>query len=228
LSSRSDVYGAAAGAIAIALFAGGSAIIGAPPDFEEPGSAVVRYFVEGQTRIQVGSAIAAASIPFLIWFLVTVARLASDRGHPAPPAATTALGCGIAFGALYVADLAMLGVGALRPNSLASAPELATVIHDLSWILPALGAPLGAGIFIALSMLIRRHEIPCPGWMGWAAAVAGTAYLLRLGALFGTDGPFAADGLIGLWIPVVAVSTWTVLASSWLAFRLARAQPESA
>jgi hypothetical protein len=38
--------------------------------------------------------------------------------------------------------------------------------------------------------------------------------------LFSTDGPFAADGLLGLYLPVNAVATWIELASIVLAVRL--------
>jgi hypothetical protein len=38
--------------------------------------------------------------------------------------------------------------------------------------------------------------------------------------LFTTDGPFAADGLLGLYLPVNAIATWIVLATVVLTVRL--------
>jgi hypothetical protein len=58
--------------------------------------------------------------------------------------------------------------------------------------------------------------------------IAAPAYGLRLGTLFTTEGAFAADGVLGLYVPVSALATWIVLASVVLALRLRRARPTAA
>jgi hypothetical protein len=40
-----------------------------------------------------------------------------------------------------------------------------------------------------------------------------------VGALFTTEGAFAADGVLGLWVPVIAFAGWTLIASVVLALR---------
>jgi hypothetical protein len=46
---------------------------------------------------------------------------------------------------------------------------------------------------------------------------------MRIGTLFTTEGAFAADGVLGLWVPVVAAAGWIVVASVILTFRVRRA-----
>lgn len=220
MRSDTGALGAAAGAIGVGLFGVAALVTGTPPDFDAAAPVVVSYFAEEQTRIQIGSAIAAAAMPFLVWFFATVASLARSHGAGAERAATLAFGCGLVFIALYLADVAALCVGALRPEALASAPELALAFHDFSWMAPAIAAFFGVGILGAYSALALRHRALWPRWLGWWAALAALAYGLRIGALFTTDGAFAADGVLGLWVPVLAITTWTAVASLVLARRL--------
>jgi hypothetical protein len=48
-------------------------------------------------------------------------------------------------------------------------------------------------------------------------------YALRVGTLFTTAGPFAADGLLGLYVPVIAIAVWIVVASVVLTVKVGRA-----
>ena len=55
-----------------------------------------------------------------------------------------------------------------------------------------------------------------PRWLSRLAVAAAALYALRTGTLFATDGPFAADGLLGLRVPVVAISSWWLAAGLFL------------
>jgi hypothetical protein len=216
-------YGAAAGAVAVALFLVGSLAIGTPPDFDAPAAEVAAYLDEDRTRIQVGSAIHAAWAPLLVWFLATVASL-TRRGEPRTRrAGAVAYGCGLVFLGLFLTDVTALVVAALRPENMASAPELAASLHDISWLAMGMAAFLGAGMLTTFAVLALRDKAIWPQWLGWLAAIAAVAYGLRVGILFTTDGLFAADGLLGLWVPVVALGSWLFTASLVLALGLWRA-----
>ena len=213
-------YGAAAGAIAVALFLVGSVIIGTPPGFDSSGAEVANYLEEERTRIQLGSAIHAAWAPLFVWFLATVASL-TRAGRPGTRrAGMVAFGCGLAFLALFLVDVTSLAVAALRPESMAAAPELAAALHDVSWLAMGMAAFLLSGLLTAFSVLALRDRALWPRWLGWLAALAGLAYALRVGTLFTTDGVFAADGVLGLWVPVIAVGSWLFAGSSVLALRV--------
>jgi hypothetical protein len=217
-------YGAAAGAIAVGLYLIGSLVIGTPPDFDAPGAEVAAHLDENRTRIQVGSAIHAAWAPLFVWFLATVASLARTGGPGARRAGTVAFGCGLVFLTLFLADVTSLAVSALRPENMAAAPELASALRDFEWIAMGMAAPVVSGLLAAFAVLALRHKAIWPEWLGWLAAIAAPIYALRVGTLFTTDGAFAADGVLGLWVPVTAAAGWLALGSVVLAFRIRQRQ----
>lgn len=219
---RGAARGAFAGVASVGLFVASAAVSGTPPDFDASGAVVAEYFAERQTRIQIGAALAALAMPLLVWFLAAVLTVATDQGRPGSrQTATVAFGSGLVFIALYLTDVAALCVGALRPESMASAPELASALHDFSWMAPAIAAFFGAAMLCCFAVLSLRDEV-WPRLLGWAAALAALCYSLRIGALFTTDGPFAADGVLGLYVPVVALSAWVVAAGLSLGLRAPR------
>lgn len=208
--------GAASGATAIGLFVAGGLVIGSEPAFDAPANEVAAFFERNHERIQLGAAIQAAWAPLFVWFLVTVLGVAHDRGR-ARAAATVALGCGLVFIALFLVDVCALAVGALRPESMAAEPELAAALRDVSWLVQGMAAPLGCGLLLSYAILILREDAVWPRWVGWLALAAAALYALRIGVLFTTDGPFAADGALGLYVPVGAILAWIVIASVRLA-----------
>jgi hypothetical protein len=194
-------------------------IMGTPPEFDAPAGEVVAYLEDERTRIQVGAAIHAAWAPLFVWFLATVVSIATNAGPPARRAATVAFGCGLVFLGLFLADVTALAVAALRPATLGAAPELATALHDFSWLAMGMAAFLVSATLVAFGVLAIRNAAVWPRWVGLMALAAAVAYALRVGTLFTTEGAFAADGVLGLWVPVAAVATWIAVASVVLASR---------
>jgi hypothetical protein len=215
-------YGAAAGAIAIVLYANAALIMGMSPDFGTSGEEVASWFDAERTRIQVGSAIHAAWAPLFVWFLATVASLARAGGPGARRAGAVAYGCGLIFIALFLVDVTALTIGALRPENMAAAPELAAALHDISWLAMGMAAFLAAGVLAAFAVLSLRDDAIWPRWLGWLAAIAAPVYALRVGTLFTTEGPFAADGVLGLYLPVATIAAVTLLASALLTLEVSR------
>lgn len=215
-------YGASAGAVAIAMYVVAALIMGNSPDFDANGEEVASWFAERSTRIQVGAAIHAAWAPLFVWFLATVASLARAGGPGARRAGAVALGCGVIFIALFLVDVTALTIGALRPENMAAAPELAVALHDISWLAMGMAAFLAAGVLAAFAVLSVRDRALWPRWLGWVAAIAAPVYALRVGILFTTDGPFAADGVLGLYVPVATIAASILLASIVLTLELRR------
>jgi len=125
----------------------------------------------------------------------------------------------VAFVALFMADVSAVAVGALRPENMASSPELAAALLDFSLVAMGVAAPLAAGVLVACGLLALRFGALWPPLMGQLAFAAALAYMLRIGTLFTTDGPFAGDGVLGLYVPVIALGGWTLVASVMLARR---------
>ena len=215
-------YGAAAGAIAVALFLAGSVLTGDRPGFDASGAEIAAQLEDQRTRMQIGCALLAATGPFFVWFFSTVASLTRDGGPRTRRTGMFVYGCGLVFVTLFLADITTIAVAALRPENMASSPELASTLRDLEFLLMGSAAFTVAALFAAIAVLVLRDKAIWPRWIGWFAAIAAPAYALRVGTLFTTDGPFAADGVFGLWIPAVTVASWTFVASVELALRIRR------
>jgi hypothetical protein len=215
-------YGAAAGAVAIALFAAGSLAIGARPGFDAGGGELAAYLDEERSRIRLGCAILAAAAPFFVWFLATVASLTRAGGPGARRAGALAFGCGLVFIVLFLADVTTLAVGALRPENMAAAPELAAALQDFEFLAMGMAAFAAATVLAAFAVLSLRDHAIWPSWLGWLALLASLTYTLRVGTLFTTEGVFAADGAVGLYLTVGALAAWTFAASVVLARELRR------
>jgi hypothetical protein len=214
---RPGVLGAVSGAIAILLFAAGAIAIGDLPDFDASGAEIADHVGDNRAAIQVGVALDAVAVPFLICFLVGVGRLAAAGGPAARSSAAIALGCGIAYVAVFAVDVAALGTSALHPEGLREAPELARALRDFEWIAIGIATPLGVAMLAALAALPLRHGAVWPRWLGWLGAAAASAYALRIGTVFTDAGAFAADGVLGLTVPVAAFTAWILIASVVLA-----------
>jgi hypothetical protein len=217
VSDRWESLGAASGAIFVAMFVAGGSLMGTPEDYGGPPAAAAAYFEDRGSEIQVGSAIVAAAVPFLVWFLATVRSRARAAGPSAARAATVAFGCGLTTLALYLSDVSALVVGSLRPGNMVASPELAAALLDYSFVAIAMATLLTAAVLVAFAVLALRDNAVWPGWVGWLALAAALAYSLRIGNLFTTTGPFTAGGALGFWTPVVAFMLWLVIASAVLA-----------
>jgi hypothetical protein len=213
-------YGAAAGAAGVLLFVAGSLVMGDRPGFDADGAEIAASLEENRTRIQLGCALVAAWTPLFVWFLVTVASVAGDAGPGARRAAAVAFGCGLLFAALFLVDVTALAVSALRPENMAADPELAVALHDFEWLAMGSASFAMTGVLAAFAAAVLVHRAVWPSWLGWLAAAAALLYLLRAGTLFTTGGAFAADGLVGLYLPVTAAAGWFFIASVALTLNL--------
>jgi hypothetical protein len=217
--------GAGAGAVGVSLYVIGALVLPREPDFDASAATVAAFFDSNRTRVQLGVAIEALWAPLFVWFLATVLSLARAEGERPGRAAAVALGCGLVFITLFLADVTCLAIGALRPENMLAAPEVAGALRDFSWLVMGVATPTVCGLAVALSLIALRNRALWPPWVGWLGLLAAAAYAMRIGTLFTMSGPFAADGLLGLWIPVVAVAIWLGAASIELARRAPSRNP---
>lgn len=213
--------GALAGALAVLLFAAGAVVVGQRPDFDAPATELVAFLEQERTRIHIGGALFAAMAPFFVWWLATIASLArGDRRPAAGRAGAVGHGCGLIFLVMFLIDVTALEVSALRPENMQANPELAVALTDFEWLAMGMASFAVVGMLTAFAILILRDHAVWPRWLGWLAVLAAPLYGLRIGTLFTTEGPFAADGVFGLWVPVAALAGWTMLASVALVIKV--------
>jgi hypothetical protein len=118
---------------------------------------------------------------------------------------------------LFVAGSLVMGD---RPAFDAGGAEIAADLEENRTRIQGSASFVVSGVLAAFAVLVLGHAAVWPRWIGWLAAVAAALYLLRAGTLFATDGAFAADGVLGLYVPVVAVAGWVLIASVALAVDL--------
>jgi len=90
-------------------------------------------------------------------------------------------------------------------------PDLVLLINDMAWLEFVMIAPPGSIQFLCIGFAVlgstAKKEV-LPRWFGFMSiwmAVLGAPGIL---AIYFFKGPFAWNGLIGFWIPLVAFSIW--------------------
>jgi len=212
--------GAATGILAVVLFGVGFAVIPDLPDADAASAEIAAYWGDDSNAIQVGAAFLAASALALLWFLATLTSVlrAAEGG---PRLASTAFGAGLLGIGVLLAGIGVFAVAALRPENMQANPELAQALYDFNAMGYGVSSLVFAGFFVATGLVTLRFG-GLPSWLGWLALVAALATALRLGSLFTTDGPFAFDGVLGFWAPLIAFAAWTLAASVVLVEALGR------
>jgi hypothetical protein len=191
-------YGAATGIVFVVLLVIGFLIVTpTPPDLDAPVDEWATYYTDDQDAIRAGLVLVGLSLFFLVWFLGSLASaLRIAAGNPRLP--SIAFGGGILLTAALFVLLSLVAAAAYRPDEVS--PELTRALNDVALMT---GVPAIAGLlalFGATALVILRATL-LPAWLGWLSGLAAVAQLLTFGVLFTKTGAFAADGVLGLWIP---------------------------
>lgn len=110
----------------------------------------------------------------------------------------------------FFVALTCVAVAAHRPDEVS--PELTRALNDASLLAGVPGiAGLGA-LFGATAVVILRTDL-LPQWLGWLSGLAAVVQPLTYGVLYTDTGAFAADGVLGLFVPF-ALAILTLLALS--------------
>jgi hypothetical protein len=203
-------YGAATGIVFVVLFVIGFLIITpSPPDLDAPVGDWSSYYTDHQDAINTALVLVSVSLFFFIWFLGSLASaLRVAAGSPRLP--SIAFGGGLVAVATFFIAITCLAVAAHRPDQVT--PELTRALNDGSVLAGVPGiAGLGA-LYAATALVIVRSSL-LPHWLGWLSAVAAAVQPLTFGVLYTDTGAFAADGVLGLFVPF-AVAIITILALS--------------
>ena len=210
-------YGAASGIVAVFLLVGSflGFILPNAPDLDAPGTDWASYFTDHQSRIQVGVIVLGVGLFFFIWFLGSLrsARARAEGGEGR--LASVAFGGGIvAVVTLFIAASAS-AVAALRPEDLD--PNTTRAFNDLGVVAGGPGAAGFTALFAATALVGYRHKaVPAP--IAGFSALAAITQPLGYGVAVTDTGAFAADGLLGGFIPIITF----VLAMLTLSYALVR------
>jgi len=220
MDDRYAKYGAATGLIAVILFVVGFIIVTpSPPDVSAPAEEVSSYYADEQDGIRAGLLIISVALFFYLWFLGSLTTtLRVSAGNPRLP--TVAFAGGLFGAGLFLVALTAVAAAAFRPDQ--TTPEITQALNDVALLVAGPAAVGFAALFAATALVILRGDALAE-WLGWVAAIAAVGQLLPLGVIFTDDGAFAADGALGLIVPVITF----VVAIGALSISIMRLPPEA-
>lgn len=194
-----------------ALIAG---FLPAPPPTTTP-DAIAAIFQADHTRIRIGMIVVMYSAMIFIPFAAAVSMfLARIEGGFGILAGTALLGGAGNMVLTFYPALWWL-VAAFRPDR---AADLIYVFNDMAWLQFIGGVSMydALPLAIAVGAFCDRSATPVfPRWSGYFNIMIVLMILPDQLLFFFKDGPFAWNGLIGLWIPVSLFGLWFVV-TFWL------------
>lgn len=194
-------YEAASGIVFVILVLVGYFVFSADaPDADAPIQDWAGWYSDNSEQIKIGLTIVGASLFFFIWFLGSVrSALASAEGGFGR-LASVAFGGGL-IGAVFFL-VAVSGVAAAVLHADAADPEITNAFHDLGMVVAAPAAAGFTALFAASAIVGFGHRaLPSPA--AGAVALAAITQPFAYGRAITESGAFAADGVLGLWVPFV-------------------------
>src|SRR3954452_23579893 len=210
-------YGAASGIVAVILVVGAfvGLILPDAPDVNASGTDWAAYFVDHQSRIQVGVIVAGVGLFFFAWFLGSVRSALANAEGGQGRLASVAFGGGILAIVTLLVGISAGAVAALRPGDLD--PNTTRALNDFGLVMGGPGAAGFTALFAATAIVGYRHKaVPAP--IASFSALAAITQPLAYGVAVTDSGAFAADGVLGGFIPIITF----VLAMLTLSYALIR------
>jgi hypothetical protein len=192
--------GALTGLVAVLLLIVGFVIVlPKPPAPDATAIAYGNFYNNHTNEIRASVVILSVSLGFYIWFLGSLsAALRAAMGNPRLP--TVAFGGGIVGAMFFVVALTATATAAYRPGE--TSPDLIRLLSDIGYVV---ATPAAAGFFVlfaATALVILRTDL-LPGWLGWLSLAGAIANLGGMFVIFTTSGALAADGVVGLFLPII-------------------------
>ncbi len=202
-NDRNARYGAATGIVFLILVVVGFSIFGSDaPSTNASGQEWTAWYADHQNRIQVGMTLVGVSVFFFLWFLGSLrSALAAAEGGTGR-LASVAFGGGMLGAAFFMVAVAAAETAAFHATEPGVDPSITEAINEFGL---TVAAPASAGftaLFAASAVAGYRHGAFRPAVAG-LAALAAITQVFAYGAGVTETGAFAADGVLGLWVPFV-------------------------
>jgi hypothetical protein len=202
------VWCAPVGAIGFLVFVGAIARFIPPPSPHWTAAHVAAFFAHHHVAIGIGQiggmVFAMMFLPLFAVIAVQLARI--ERGGPL--LAVLEFG-GAVILIVWFTICSMLWIVATFRVGLS--PQTVRVLNDLGWLAFVMVFPEYVVQMLAIAVAALRDTSPDPVWPRWAAYFNLWIAFSGIGgglAVFFKHGPFAWNGLIGFWIPIVMFAVW--------------------
>ncbi len=179
-----------------------------PSDPSASADKIVRLYADHSIAIKLGMIISMAGSALLVpWAVAISGQLKRIDGAKALADVQMA-SCAL-LSLEFITPIGVWMAASFRYDD--RAPDVTRALHDVGWILfvTVIWSLWVQLIAIAAAILIdRRSEPVLPRWLGYLNLWVAMLILPAGMVLFFKHGPFAWNGVVGLYIPLVAFVIW--------------------
>lgn len=190
--------------IGFALFSGFIPIV--PPSWNAV--EVASFFEENQNSILVGQIICEIAAAMLVPWAVAIFSQMMRLEDGVRALSFTQLGFGVIGAVFFMLPSFIWATMAFRTGI---TPETLLILNDFAWIAWVISWPPFAFQAIAISAVVllskTKQEI-FPRWAAYTSLWLGISMFPASLAVFFKDGPFAWNGLIAVYVPLVVYTIW--------------------
>jgi hypothetical protein len=181
-----------------------------PPDATLTPEQIAAFVDEHRTRILVGSMVNCFAVPLFYWFIGGLTAIFRKmEGECSPLTDAFLMVMVMAYVTLH-SCLVFLIAAAYRPHL---SPEIVQTLVDLALIWLVFPAGLGVIQFVIAGIIILRDKtmpIIFPRWVGYVSIWVGVLSAPGCFVALFKSGPFAWNGVLAFWLPLVAFGIATM------------------
>lgn len=180
---------------------------------------VAEWYAAHNTRIQIGAIIGSIGAIFYAPFAAAMAwEVKRISGNSEAAYLQVILGVIATWG--FVSPWTTFMSTSFRPDRPA---EITHALYDSAWLpLYTVSASFGLQFaFLAWAMLNDKNRtMTYPRWFAYYTVFTGLSQMLGIFVVLTKTGPFAWNGLIAFWIPLVIFGVWTNFMMKYMTARL--------
>lgn len=175
---------------------------------------ITRMYTESSTSIKIGMVVAMAGSALLVPFGVAISGQLKRIDGAKALADVQMVSCAL-LSLEFITPIAIWMAASFRAGD--RPMEVTRAMHDLGWILfmTVIWSLWVQLIAVGVAILLDRREHPVlPRWLAFFSLWEALLIIPAGTVLFFHDGPFAWNGAIGLYVPLVSFSLW-IAATTW-------------
>ena len=187
-----EKWGALTGAGFVILSVIGAFVAGSPPKVSDSNAKIIKFAVDNQDALRIGSYLAGIGIVlFLVFLGVIWTRLNRAEGAPGRLAGTSAM-AGVAVAAIAAVGFGINAYGALHPGETPTTYRLGTIVFGV--------LSFAAIVFVeAASIVIIRTKF-LPAWLGWLGILSALLWLVAGAAVSTEDDTIFVVGFVAFLV----------------------------
>ncbi|RHW28167.1 hypothetical protein D0Z08_04035 [Nocardioides immobilis] len=179
-----------------------------PSDPKSSAQAIADMYIDNPVAIKLGLVISMAGSALLVPFGAAISGQLKRIDGAKALADTQMVSCAL-LSLEFITPIGVWMAVAFRADDRAA--DVTRAIHDLGWILfmTVIWSLWVQLVAIGAGVLLDRSANPVlPRWYAYLSLWESLMILPAGLVLFFKDGPFAWDGLFGIWVPLVTFALW--------------------